>query len=275
VSSIIIFGGSRGIGGIIAKYLINKGYEVSVAGRNQSTLDKFEHSMTRQKLKVNIIQADITNEQDVAEVFRSHRSKWRRTPDVIINCAAAQGPIGNSWEIRAKNWEDAIRINLIGSYIVARAAIRQMIKTGRGSIIMFSGGGATYARPRFSAYSASKTGVLRLVETIAEELKQSGYPNITINAIAPGAVKTRMTGEVLKAGSKAGEKAFSEAIEIDKTGGTPSSQITELIDFLIDTKANRGLTGRLIHVREDFKRLISEYGTAVPDDIGKIRRVPI
>ncbi len=275
MSSVIIFGGSRGIGRMIAEYLISKGHEVSVAGRNRDTLKKFKHGITRQKLDVNIIQADVTNEQDVAKVFRSHRNKWHQGPDAVINCAATQGPIGNAWSITAKNWEAAIRINLTGSYIVARAAIRQMIKNGRGSIIMFSGGGAAYARPRFSAYGVAKTGILRMVETIAEELKLAGYPGIAINAIAPGAVKTRMTAEVLKAGSKAGEKALNEAMEIEKTGGTPSSRITELIDFLIDEKAHHGLTGRLIHVREDYKKLIKQYGANVPDDIGKIRRVPI
>ena len=150
-----------------------------------------------------------------------------------------------------------------------------MIKKGYGSIILFSGGGAAYARPNFSAYAASKTGVLRMVETMAEELKAAGYPDIIINAVAPGAVKTRMTKAVLKAGLKAGEAALNEAAKVSRTGGTPSKKITNLIDFLIDLEANCGLTGRLIHVREDYRWLAKEFGARVPDDVGKIRRVPI
>jgi NAD(P)-dependent dehydrogenase (short-subunit alcohol dehydrogenase family) len=114
-----------------------------------------------------------------------------------------------------------------------------------------------------------------MVETMAEELKSAGYPNIVINAVAPGAVKTRMTKEILKAGSKAGKKALEEAADVFKTGGTPSKKITRLIDFLIDLEANCGLTGRLIHVHEDYQWLIKEFGANVPDDIGKIRRIPI
>jgi NAD(P)-dependent dehydrogenase (short-subunit alcohol dehydrogenase family) len=275
VSSIIIFGGSRGIGRIIAEYYIGKKFEVSVGSRNVEALDKFRLAMARKKLSVNVIQVDITNGRDVARAFKAHVAKWGRSPDVVINCAAMQGPIGNSWSVPARKWEETIKVNLYGSFVVARAAIRQMIKSGSGSVILFSGGGAAYARPNFSAYAASKTGILRMVETMAEELKLAGYPNIIINAVAPGAVKTHMTKEVLKAGSKAGGKALGEVDEVSRTGGTPSKQITNLIDFLIDLEANCGLSGRLIHVQEDYQWLIKEFGARVPDNIGKIRRIPI
>lgn len=190
---------------------------------------------------MNIVKANITSERDVAGVFKSHKSKWHKNPDVVINCAAVQKPIGNSWSVPLKSWEKTVKINLLGSFIVVRAAVRQMIKKGYGSIIMFSGGGAAYSRPNFSAYGVSKTGVLRMVEIVAEELKLAGYPNIIINAVAPGAVKTRMTSEILKAGSRAGERAHEEAAQVFKTGGTAAAdQITCLIDFLIDLKTNRG-----------------------------------
>jgi 3-oxoacyl-[acyl-carrier protein] reductase len=275
VSSIIIFGGSHGIGKAIAEYYISRGLEVSIGSRNLKALDKFRLAIARKKLNVNVIKVDITNAQDVAKAFKTHEADWGRSPDVVINCAAVQGPIGNSWSVPVKSWEETIKLNLCGSFIVARAAIEQMIKKGYGSIILFSGGGAAYGRPNFSAYGASKAGVLRMVETMAEELKSAGYPNIVINAVAPGAVKTRMTKEILKAGSKAGKKALEEAADVFKTGGTPSKKITRLIDFLIDLEANCGLTGRLIHVHEDYQWLIKEFGANVPDDIGKIRRIPI
>jgi len=275
VSSMIIFGGSHGIGKVIAEHYIGKGYEVSVGSRHLKALDKFRLAMARKKLSVNVIKVDITNGRDVARAFKAHVAKWGRSPDVVINCAAMQGPIGNSWLVPARKWEETIKVNLCGSFIVARAAIKQMIKNGYGSVILFSGGGAAYARPNFSAYGVSKTGILRMVETMAEELKLAGYPNIIINAVAPGAVKTRMTEEVLKAGSKAGVKALEEAAEVSRTGGTPSKKIINLIDFLIDLEANCGLTGRLVHVQEDYQWLIKEFGARVPDDIGKIRRIPI
>jgi NAD(P)-dependent dehydrogenase (short-subunit alcohol dehydrogenase family) len=275
VSSMIIFGGSHGIGKVIAEHYVGKGYEVSVGGRHPGALDKLRLAMARKKLSVNVIKVDVTNGRDVARAFKAHVAKWGRSPDVVINCAAMQGPIGNSWSVPARRWEETIKINLCGSFIVARTAIKQMIENGHGSVILFSGGGAAYARPNFSAYAASKTGVLRMVETMAEELKLAGYANVIINAVAPGAVRTRMTREVLKAGSRAGQKALEEADEVSRTGGTPSRQIINLIDFLIDSEANCGLSGRLIHIQEDYQWLVREFAARVPDDIGKIRRIPI
>ena len=263
----IIFGGTKGIGSILAEYYKKNGFKVSIAGRHP----KSEGLQNR----VNVIKTDVSREGKVEAAFDLHLKQWGKNPDVVINCAGVQGPIGNSWIILVKKFEEALKINLLGSFIVSKVTIKRMLTVGHGSIIIFSGGGAAYGRPNFNAYGVSKTGVLRMVETIAEELKIAGYPNIIINAIAPGAVKTGMTVEILKVGERAGKKALDEATQIIKNGGTPPSEIIDLVNFLVDTKLNKGLTGRLIHVREDYRRLVQKYGKQVPDEIGKIRRVNI
>lgn len=247
--SMIIFGGTQGIGHRLAAHYKNT-FKVSIAGRHPKAQGM--------RGKINVIKADVSKEKNVKAAFDRHLKKWGNNPDVVINCAAIQGPIGNSWEIRPRKIEETLKINLLGSFIVSQAAIKRMITQGHGSIILFSGGGAAYGRPQFNAYAASKTGVLRMVEGMAEELKTAGYPCILINAIAPGAVKTAMTA--------------GQAIE---NGGTPTQEIVNLVDFFIDRKINKGLTGRLVHVREDYRQLVKKWGTGIPDDIGKIRRVPI
>jgi len=163
----------------------------------------------------------------------------------------------------------------LGSFIVAKLAVNRMMTIGSGCIVMFSGGGSVYARPNFNAYAISKAGVIRMVENIAEELALAGISGITINAVAPGAVKTQMTEEVIKADLKAGEKGLNEALETFRTGGTSLKQITDLIDFLIHKEINHGLTGRLIHVRENYRDLALKYGKNVPEEIGKSRRITI
>jgi len=273
--SAIIFGGSRGIGRFIAENLVQNGNEVSVAGRNSSVLANFKKSIAKQNLNINTIKTNVVIEEEVVRAFSVHKKEWGKSPDVVINCAAIQSPIGNSWTIPVCKWEEAIRINLLGSFIISKIAVNQMAKSGYGSIIMFSGGGAAYGRQNFSAYAVSKTGVLRLVETIDDELKSAGYSDIIINAVAPGAVKTRMTKEVLKAGIRAGKKALDEAMQVNKNGGTSPDEIIHLVDFLIDINLNKGLSGRLIHVRENYKQLVKQYGNSVPGDIGKLRRIPI
>ena len=256
--SMIIFGGTKGIGRMLAGYYRKNGFQVSVAARHPSSKD---------------IKADVSDEKSVEAAFDRHFKRWGRGPDVVINCAALQGPIGNSWEIPVKKFEETLRINLLGGFIVARAAIKRMIAAGTGSIVMFSGGGAAYGRSHFNAYGASKTGILRMVETMAEELKEAGYPNIIINAVAPGGVKTRLTTDILKAGKIIGKKEREGASLVFQNGGTPPQEIFDLVDLLIDRKAAHALTGRLIHVRDNYGRIVKKYGKKVPDDMGKLRRI--
>ena len=64
-----------------------------------------------------------------------------------------------------------------------------------------------------------------------------------------------------------------EASQVIKEGGTPPEKIIDLVDFLVDRKLNNSLTGRLIHVREDYRKVNQKYGKKVPDEIGKLRRV--
>jgi len=273
MSSVIIFGGSRGIGKMLSTYLVTRGNQVTVSARDTKTLRKFKKHIVELGQEVNIVAADITHAPEVERVFKRHKDTWGRNPDVVINSAALQGPIGDSWSVSLRDWDKTLKVNLLGSFIVSRVAIQRMVKAGSGAIIMFSGGGACYGRPNFSAYAASKAGVLRMVETMAEELRLAGYPQITINAVAPGSVKTRMTQEVLKAGSLAGQKAMREAAWTLEAGGTSPKKITDLINFLMDARANKGLSGRLIHVRESYKSLIRRFGARIPDAIGKIRRI--
>ena len=76
-----------------------------------------------------------------------------------------------------------------------------MIERRSGKIIVISGGGAAHARPNFSAYAASKAAVVRLVETLAEEVRDR---NIQVNCMAPGGTYTSMTDEIIDAGEAAG-----------------------------------------------------------------------
>ena len=88
-------------------------------------------------------------------------------------------------------------MNLEGTFHVLRAFVALLRPEGnaRAKVLCFSGGGASKARANFSAYAASKTGVVRLVETLAEEWREMA---IDINSVAPGTVPTRMTEEILQ-----------------------------------------------------------------------------
>ncbi len=116
----------------------------------------------------------------------------------------------------------ALAINLNGSVLMARAVVPGMKALGRGAIIQVSGGGATNPLPGISAYAASKAAVVRFAETLALEVKPFG---ITVNALAPGALNTRMLEEIIAAGPERVGAVFHErALQQQNSGGTPARQ---------------------------------------------------
>ena len=112
-----------------------------------------------------------------------------------------------------------MRVNLFGSVLCCRAVLPHFRANGYGKIIQLSGGGATSPLPRLSAYAASKAAVVRFAETLAEEVRGTG---IDVNAIAPGALNTRLLDEVLEAGpERVGDAFYERALEQRSSGGTP------------------------------------------------------
>jgi NAD(P)-dependent dehydrogenase (short-subunit alcohol dehydrogenase family) len=169
-------------------------------------------------------------------------------PDVLVNAAGVYVPIGLLWETDLDRWWRAQEINVKGTLLTSAAVIPHMIEAGWGRIINFSGGGATSPLPRFSAYATGKAAVVRLTETLAEELRDHA---ITVNAIAPGAVDTRLQDEVLAAGELAGElHGRMQRLRETGEGGVPPELAAGLAVFLASARAAR-VTGKLISAPHD------------------------
>jgi 3-oxoacyl-[acyl-carrier protein] reductase len=177
-----------------------------------------------------------------------------------------QGPIGPLAENPAGAWAEAVQVNLIGVMHGCRAVLPRMIARRSGKIVALSGEGASSLRPNFSAYAAAKAGLVRFVETVAEEIREH---NVQINAIYPGAAYTHMTDQILDAGERAGSKALQAALEARTTGGVPPEKQIQLALFLASDRSNH-VSGKLIHINDDWKRL--ENSNLAPD-LYTLRRV--
>ncbi len=113
----------------------------------------------------------------------------------------------------------------------------------------------------FSAYAASKAAVVRLTETLAEELREF---QLTVNAIAPGALNTRLLGEVLSAGSDVVGKAFYEkSVKQRDSGGVPLEKAASLCVYLA-SEISDGITGKLISAQWDPWENLHEFETNSP-----------
>jgi NAD(P)-dependent dehydrogenase (short-subunit alcohol dehydrogenase family) len=162
--------------------------------------------------------------------------------NILVNGAGIYGPIGLSYEVDLDHWIKTYEINVFGTFNLFRAVAPLMIKQGGGKVINFSGGGDG-PLPRFSAYNSSKAAIVRLTETLAEEVK--GH-KIEINCIAPGAVNTRLLDEALRAGeSKLGSQKYQELLKQKAEGGVSPEKAAELCLFLGSSKSD-GLSGRFL-----------------------------
>jgi NAD(P)-dependent dehydrogenase (short-subunit alcohol dehydrogenase family) len=181
------------------------------------------------------------------------------------------GPVGPLYENDVDMWVEAVKVNLVGTFLCCRAMLPHMMMRRYGKIINFSGGGAAYPKPGFSAYASSKAAVVRLTETLAEEVKDY---NVQVNAIAPGMVKTRMVEQIAAAGEKAGETALADARKALEGGDAEFEPVTSLAVFLASEESD-GLTGRLISaVWDDWRSLDKDkIGQVMEKGIFTLRRI--
>jgi 3-oxoacyl-[acyl-carrier protein] reductase len=190
---------------------------------------------------------------------------------ILVNNAGITGPIGRFEECDWDEWVQAMSINLMGTALMTRAFLPIVRAHGYGKIINLSGGGATAGRPRFSAYASSKAAVVRLTESLAGELRED---HIDVNAIAPGALNTRLLNDVLSAGpEKAGQDAYSRSLLQREQGGGSFETAGRLATFLASDESN-GITGRLISaVWDDWEHLPQWRDELAKSDIFTLRRI--
>ncbi len=240
----LITGGNRGLGLEIARTYLSEGADVFICARDGARL-----SAAADQLKAEFPgRSIVTMSGDIGDVTDAGRLAAAATEafpdlDILVNNAGVYGPLGLIEDVDWEEWIAAIRINLLGSVLMMRAVIPHFKARGYGKIVQLSGGGATNPMPRASAYAASKAAIVRMVETVAEEVRDH---NIDVNSIAPGALNTGMLDEVLEAGPEVvGQAFYDRSIKQKETGGAGLERGAALALFLA-SRASDGITGRLI-----------------------------
>ena len=179
--------------------------------------------------------------------------------------------MGPTESVSLAEWRAALDINLFGVLLPCRAVIPHFKKAGRGKIVVLSGGGATNPLPNISAYAASKAAVVRLMETFAEELKSF---KVDVNAIAPGALATRLVDEVIAAGpDKVGAAFFEKNKNWKEKGAVPLELGASLAVWLASAESD-GITGKLLSAQWDpWKDLQQHREELAKSDIYCLRRI--
>lgn len=241
--SVLVTGGSMGIGFACAEAVLGAGARVVIAARAADALDAAAEQLraVHGHGRVHAVQADVSRAED-AERLAAEATERMGAIDGLVHAAAVIGPIGPLLDAPAEEWVRTVEINLVGSYRVVAAVGRVMREAGAGRIVLFSGGGGTSPFPNYSAYAASKAAVVRLAETLAVELEPHG---VQVNALAPGFVATRMHEATLAAGERAGAEYLDRTRRELEAGGVPPELAARAAVFLLSDRAD-GITGRLL-----------------------------
>ena len=268
----LITGGSQGLGKTIAEHFLREGASVVLCARSEKDL-----SATRAELaakfpgqKVAAKTCDVANESQVNELVAFTLRELGSLDALVLN-AGIYGPMGPTESVSLDEWRRALDINLFGVLLPSRAVIPHFKKAGHGKIVVLSGGGATNPLPNISAYAASKAAVVRLMETLAEELRSF---QVDVNAIAPGALATRLVDEVLAAGpDKVGAAFFEKNKGWKEKGAVPLELGANLAVYLASAESN-GITGKLISAQWDPWKDLQKYrDDLTKSDIYCLRRI--
>lgn len=181
----IITGGARGIGYAAAERMLASGATAVLWDIDAKALADAEARLAK-KGKVSHDVVELSDENAVAAATAAVVKRHGKV-DILVNNAGITGGNGKLWELKPDIWRRVIEVNLVAPYIVCRAVVPEMLKSGYGRIVNIASIAGKDGNPNASHYSASKAGLIGLTKSLGKELATS---NILVNCITPAAAKT-------------------------------------------------------------------------------------
>ena len=264
----LITGAGRGIGQAIALAYAREGARLSLGARSVSELEETADECRKLDAEVLITSTDVTDANQVEGLVAATAERYS-TIDILINNAGIGGPVGVLQDNDLDAWINTVQINLIGVYLCCRAVVPVMKRQNAGRIVNLSGAGAANAWANMSAYCSSKAAVVRLTEVLALELADT---KITVNALGPGSVHTRMWDEMTEDAAKAGADLIHEVgLRVTSGGGASIDRCADLAVWLAGSGAD-GLSGRIISAfNDDFESLTPRIPEIMASDLYTMR----
>jgi NAD(P)-dependent dehydrogenase (short-subunit alcohol dehydrogenase family) len=227
----LVTGASAGIGRATAKLFAKEGAKLVIGARRKEELDALVAEIEADGGEAVALAGDVRSE-DYAKALVALAAERYGKLDIAYNNAGTLGEAGPSTGVSEAGWNDAIAINLTGSFLGAKHQIAEMLKHGGGSVIFTSTFvGYSFAFPGVAAYAASKAGLIGLTQALAAEY---GVQSIRVNAILPGAVDTAMYREM---NNTAESQAFITNLHALKRVATPEELARSVLYLASDDAA--------------------------------------
>lgn len=231
----LVTGGSRGIGKAIALAFAREGAKVFIVARGKEDLEATVEEILRAGGQAQGKVADLSKVRDVKRLVREV-IRSLGTIHILVNNASLLGPRETLARYSLADWEQVVRVNLTGLFMITKEVLGVMVPRDEGTIINVSSGVGRVGKARWGAYSASKFGVEGFTQVLAEELKGS---HIRVNAVNPGGTRTQMRAE-----------AYPD--EDPMTLPHPD-EITDVFVYLA-AEESRDVTGKSLDARDWLKK---------------------
>ena len=238
MKTVLITGGSRGIGKAVAIKFAEKGNQIIINYVSEKTdTEKLKNELLEAGAKdVLLIKADVSNSEDVKNMVKESIEKFEKIDILVNNAGITKDNL--LMRMSEEEFDKVIQINLKGTYLVTKEVTKYMMKKRSGSIVNLASVVGVAGNAGQCNYAASKAGIIGFTKSIAKELASR---NIRANAVAPGFIETDMTN-VLKEEIK---ENINSQIPLRRMGS--AKEVAELVYFLVED-ASSYITGQVINV---------------------------
>ena len=267
---ILISGGGRGLGRLLAGSLARAGAAIAILARSSdelsATVDEIEAAGGRAAAAI----VDVSRPRTLTGALRHFHHRLGRI-DVLINNAGIWGPVGPTWEVDGTEWWRTFEINVAGAFALTSAVLPEMIAAGQGRIVNITSNAGVYRWPLCSAYAASKSALIKLTESLAAETRAHG---VSVFSVDPGLLPIGMTGVPLQAqvNPRSGEGSVFDWLRhrLASGHGADPDQAARLIQALAAGRADR-LSGRHIRIADDLDAMLGRIEQIERDDLHTLR----
>ncbi len=234
--SALITGSGRGIGKEIAITLAKAGANIGISDIDMETAEATAKEIAELGVKTIALKANVASEEEVKAMFKSFLEEMGSV-DILVNNAGITKD-GLIMRMKEGDWDAVLNVNLKSAFLCCKAASRPMLKQKGGKIINIASISGEIGLPGQANYSASKAGMIGLTKSLAKELAAK---SITVNAVAPGFIRTAMTDKL----SEEVVKGYEDAIPMNQLGNP--SDIANGVLFLA-SELSSYVTGQVLSI---------------------------